>query len=48
MKADAMHHDATLQRTMHSDALHIGSMHTNSMQSDPVRSDSDAARANSV
>src|SRR5262249_34706622 len=48
MKTNAMHNDATLQRTMHSDALHIGSIHTNPMQSDPVRSDSDAAHANFV
>ena len=48
MKTNAMHNDATRQRTMRSDALHIGSMHANSMQSNPVRSDSDAAHANSV
>src|SRR5215470_20189922 len=39
--------DATLQRTMHSDALHIGWMYTNSIQGDRVRGDSDAAHANS-
>jgi hypothetical protein len=32
MKTNAMHNDATLQRTMHSDAMHTGSMRTNSMQ----------------
>jgi thiosulfate reductase cytochrome b subunit len=46
MKTNAMHNDATLQRTMHSDVLHISSMHTNSIQSVP--SDSDAAHANFV
>lgn len=47
METNAMHNYATPQRTMHNDALHMGSMHTNLMQSDPVRSESDAAHANS-
>jgi len=47
MKINAMHNHGILQGTTHSDALHRDSMHENSMQAHPVRSDSDAAQANS-